>query len=162
MVKFDLFFKLLTEHNVKYVVVGGLAASAQGSSYLTEDIDICYARDKENLLRLAEALQLLHPALRGAPAGLPFRLDFSTLRAGLNFTLTTDYGDIDLLGEVAGLGMYDEVVKFSEELEVFGVTCRVLTLEGLIVAKRVAGRAKDLRVLPELEALLELRRSRKE
>ena len=79
----------------------------------------------------------------------------------MNFTLTTDLGDLDLLGEVAGLGGYADVLSFSEELELFGMRCKVLTLAGLITSKRAVSRAKDLRLLPELEALLEIRRSQK-
>ena len=89
-------------------------------------------------------------------------MDAETLKAGLNFTLSTDLGDIDLLGEVAGLGMYQAVEENSEEVAVFGIRCRALTLEGLIKAKRASGRPKDLRILPELEALLELRRKQNE
>jgi hypothetical protein len=81
----------------------------------------------------------------------------------LNFTLTTDtdLGDLDLLGEVAGLGGYADVLSFSEELELFGMHCKVLTLEGLIKNKQTVRRAKDLRLLPELEARLEIRKSQK-
>jgi hypothetical protein len=79
----------------------------------------------------------------------------------MNFTLTTDVGDVDILGEVTGMGDYQKVEAFSEEMEIFGVNCKVLTLEGLIKAKRAVGRAKDLRILPELEALLELRKAAK-
>jgi hypothetical protein len=79
----------------------------------------------------------------------------------LNFTLTTDLGDVDILGEVTGLGSYEKLLPVSEEMEVFGLGCKVLTLEGLIKAKKVAGRTKDLMLLPELEALLEIRKSQK-
>ena len=79
----------------------------------------------------------------------------------MNFTLTTDVGDLDILGEVTGMGGFETVVTFSEEMEIFGFSCKVLTLEGLIKAKRAVGRAKDLRLLPELEALLEIRKSQK-
>ncbi len=152
--------KQLHQHTVKYVLVGGMAAVAQGSSYMTADIDLCYARDDDNLERLAQALAPFHPALRGAPPGLPFRLDAPTLRAGLNFTLSTDMGDLDVFGEIAGLGSYDRVIEFSEVLDVYGTPCHVMTLEGLIVAKKAAGRPKDLRLIPELQALLEIRKSR--
>jgi len=79
----------------------------------------------------------------------------------MNFTLTTDAGNLDILGEVTGMGDYEKVVNFSEEMEIFGLTCRVLTLEGLIKAKQAVARAKDLRLLPELEALLEIRKAEK-
>jgi hypothetical protein len=79
----------------------------------------------------------------------------------MNFTLTTDMGDVDILGEVTGMGGYEQVVTFSEEMEMFGIFCKVLTLEGLIKSKQAVARAKDLRLLPELEALLEIRKGEK-
>ena len=159
MTDVEKLLKQLHRHAVKYVLIGGMAAVAQGSSYLTADVDLCYARDYDNLEKLAKALAPFHPTLRGAPPNLPFRLDAPTLRAGLNFTLSTDIGDVDLIGEVAGLGSYDQVVEFSELLDIYGLPCNVMTLEGLIVSKKAVGRPKDLRLIPELEALLEIRKS---
>lgn len=121
-------------------------------------MDVVYARDAENLRRLVEALRPWQPYLRGAPPGLPFLWDEATLRAGLNFTLTTRHGDLDLLGEVTGGGGYEQLVGFSQEVSAFGVPCRVVCLERLIQLKRAAGLPKDLEVIAELQALLEERR----
>ncbi len=153
--------KALQSEGVAFIIIGGVAAVLQGSAYVTADFDLCYSRTKENLPRLAKALASFHPSLRAAPPDLPFALDVSAFKSGLNFTLTTDLGDLDLLGEVAGLGGYEEVSALSEEMEIFGMRCRVLTLEGLIKSKRAVGRAKDLRLLSELETLLEIRKSQK-
>ena len=142
---------------VEFVIIGGLAAVLQGSAYVTADFDLCYSRKKENLEKLARALGSFQPLLRAVADQVPFRLDVSALRTGMNFTLTTDVGDVDILDEVTGMGNYQQVEAFSEEMEIFGINCKVLTLDGLIKAKRALGRAKDLRILPELEALLELR-----
>ncbi len=147
----------LTGFGVEFVVIGGVAAAAQGSVRPTYDIDICYRRAPENLTRLANALTPWHPRLRGAPDDLPFRWDVHTLELGLNFTLQTDAGAIDLLGEVTGLGYYEQVLAVSEVMELYGLPVRVLTLEGLIIAKRATGRPRDREQLLELEALLELR-----
>ena len=68
---------------------------------------------------------------------------------------------MDILGEVTGMGSYEKLLPFSEELEIYGMRCQVLTLEGLIKSKRAVGRAKDLMLLPELEALLDIRNSQK-
>jgi predicted nucleotidyltransferase len=81
-----------------------------------------------------------------------------TLRDGLNFTLTTTIGDIDLLGDIVGSGGYDDLVDRTIVLEVFGIRCRCLDLERLIEVKRAAGRPKDLEVIAELEAILEERK----
>ena len=149
---------LLVRHGVRFIVVGGGAAIAHGSARLTSDIDVVYARDAVNIRNLIVALQPFQPYLRGAPPGLPFRWEEQTIKAGLNFTLTTTLGDLDLLGEVTGGGSYEDLIRFSEEMTVFGVQCWFVTLERLIQLKRAAGRPKDLDALAELQALLEERR----
>jgi predicted nucleotidyltransferase len=147
----------LTDHHVEFVVIGGLAMITHGSAYLTKDIDLCYNRSASNVAALAAAFAPLHPYLRGAPPGWPFRFDAPTIQAGLNFTLTTDLGDVDLLGEVSGVGSYDQVFAQSEEHILFGMKARVLSLDGLIAAKKAAGRGKDRQHLLELEELKKLR-----
>jgi predicted nucleotidyltransferase len=154
---FSAILPLLVQNDIRFIVIGGGAALAHGSARLTYDVDVVYARDAENLRRLAAALQVYHPYLRGAPPGLPFRWDERTLQSGLNFTLTTTLGDLDLLGEVPGGGVYEELLPFTEEMETFGVRCRFVTLEKLIQLKRAAGRPKDLEAIAELQALLEER-----
>ena len=147
--------RLLAEHKVDCVIVGGIAALIHGSLLLTNDVDVCYARDPDNLKRLAGALQSVHARLRNAPEGLPFILDAETLKRGLNFTFTTDIGDLDLLGEVRGVGHYEEVLAGSIIVELFGYRFAVIDIGKLVIAKRAAGRPKDLIALPELEAIQE-------
>ena len=147
--------KLLAEFKVDCVIVGGVAAWARGSSQATFDVDVCYSRDPANLTKLIRGLRSVKATLRGAPDNIPFILDEETLRRGLNFTFQTEVGDIDLLGEVKGVGAYRECLQASEELEIFGHTFCVLSLEKLIDSKRAAGRPKDLLVLRELETILE-------
>ena len=144
---------LLNRSGVKFILIGGGAAVAHGSARVTQDVDVVYARDDDNLRRLVDALGDHSPYLRGAPDGLPFSFDLPTLKQGLNFTLTTSLGDLDLLGEVTGGGSYDNLLPFTIELEVFGVTIRCVNLEHLIHLKRAAGRPKDLEVIAELESL---------
>jgi hypothetical protein len=91
----------LIQENVQFVIVGGLAMSAHGSAYVTKDLDICYQRSAANLAALVKAFSSVHPYLRGAPPDLPFHFDVPTVQAGLNFTLATDLGDIDTLGEIS-------------------------------------------------------------
>jgi hypothetical protein len=146
---------LLVKHNVEFVIIGGVAATLYGSSYLTHDLDVCYARDGANLKRLADALLSVNARLRGAPEDIPFRVDAETLRKGLNFTFTTDVGPLDLLGEVAGVGGYSEAKTDAVIYEVLGSKCAVLSLDRLIASKRAAGRTKDLLAIPELEAIRE-------
>jgi predicted nucleotidyltransferase len=153
MTDFRRLLEVLHGGGVEFIVVGGLAAAAHGSARLTQDVDVVYARDAGNLARLATALEPWEPYLRGAPPGLPFRWDEATLEAGLNFTLTTRLGALDLLGEIAGGGGYDDLRAHTVELELFGVPCRCLDLETLIRVKRAAGRPRDLEAIAELEVL---------
>jgi len=148
----------LASAQVDFVLIGGVAAAAHGSSRVTQDLDIVYSRSAENLNRVVSALGSLKPYLRGAPPGLPFRLDAETLKAGLNFTLTTDLGWIDLLGEITGGGRYEDLAPHAIKVDVFGVTCRVLDLETLIQTKRAAGRPKDFEDLAELEIIRDRQR----
>ena len=143
--------------DVRFIVIGGLATIAHGSSYVTQDLDICILRSKENLERIVAALAPLHPRLRDFPEELPFFWDSKTLMNGTNFTLTTSLGDLDLLVEITGIGRYEDAIAEAVELEIQGLSCHVLSLSALIRAKKAAGRGKDLLQLPELEALLELK-----
>jgi predicted nucleotidyltransferase len=152
---FEGLLRQLRSEDVRFILVGGFAATVLGSPRITVDLDIVYARDRENLLRLSMALAPLTPYLRGAPPGLPFRLDVPTLERGLNFTLTTTLGDLDLLGEITGGGTYEHLIARSRTVRVFGLEVQVVTLRQLIRLKRAAGRAKDLEALAELESLLE-------
>ena len=146
----------LIEYQVEFVIVGGVAIIAHGVPYATFDLDFCYRRTLENLKRIVSALAPFNPRLRGFPKDLAFVWDERTLLNGTNFTLETMLGDIDLLGEVAGVGSFTEVFECSENLKLFDYEVRVLTLDALIKAKKAAGRPKDLDVLPQLEALQEV------
>lgn len=147
--------RLLTENAVDFIVIGGAAAVLHGSSRLTQDLDLVYSRAPANLSRLVLALKDQEPYPRGAPPGLPFQWSEATLHRGLNFTLSTKLGPLDLLGEVAGGGGYEALVDHSIEVEFFGFHCRCLDLETLIQTKRAAGRPKDLEALAELEVIRE-------
>ena len=147
--------KLLGRYEVRCVIIGGVASTIYGCTILTNDLDVCYARDAENLERLAQALQSVQAKLRNAPADLPFLLDADTLRHGLNFTFATDIGSLDLLGEVRGVGFYEDVVDAAITYELFGYSFPVIEINKLILAKRTAGRPKDLMAVAELEALRE-------
>lgn len=158
--KFRELFELLERHGVKYVVIGGAAMVLQGSSYITEDVDVLYERSPENCRCLAEALGSISPRLRveGTTESLAAPIDAPSIRAGMNFTFTTALGDFDIFGEVPGVGKYDSAVALADEYELIeGYATKVLSISGLIKAKRAAGRPKDLAAIPELEAMEELR-----
>ena len=143
----------LNAHGVRYVVIGGIAARLLGSPTVTRDLDICYARDADNLVALASALKELHPQLRGADPGLPFRPDARTLRAGDTFTLETDAGDLDVMRTPAGTDGYSDLVRSATRLDLGGVEVLVAAVDDLIRMKRAAGRPKDLIEVEVLGAL---------
>jgi predicted nucleotidyltransferase len=157
MTDFRTLVEVLANAEVEFVIVGGLAATVHGSARLTQDIDVVYARSDTNLERLADSLAPLAPYPRGAPSGLPFEWSVATLRHGLNFTLTTAAGDIDLLGEITGGGDYEDLLSHTLEIELFGHRCLCLDLEWLIRTKRAAGRPRDFEVVAELQVLREER-----
>lgn len=144
---------VLNQQGVRYVVIGGVAASLLGSSLLTFDLDICYARDETNLRALAAALREIHARLRGAPEDLPFQLDEMTLKNGDHFTFSTDVGDLDVLGTPKGTDGYEQLVRDADRLELDGVSVRVASLESLVRMKEAAGRAKDKWALEILAAV---------
>lgn len=145
--------ELLGSHQVEYVLIGGLAAITHGAPLVTQDIDICYARDRTNLERLADALRAVHADLRGAEPGLPFRLDARTLANGDSFTFTTDVGWLDILATPSGVSGYDELARTADAYQLWGHQVLVASLDDLIRMKRAAGRPKDLLAVEELAAL---------
>ncbi|MBI2391567.1 MAG: nucleotidyltransferase [Deltaproteobacteria bacterium] len=153
MTNFGALIRRLSSAGVEFVLIGGVAVLVHGHVRATLDLDVCYARTPENLERLVAALGPIHPRLRGAPEGLPFFFDVQTLRNGLNFTLVTDDGDLDLLGEVTGVGGYADLALQAVSTEVYGFSVKLISLDDLIRAKAAAGRPKDLLDLEALRAL---------
>jgi predicted nucleotidyltransferase len=140
---------------VEFIIVGGVAGILHGAARATYDVDLVYSRNEQNIQRLASVLAPYNPYLRNAPLGLPFVWDTKTIRHGLNFTLTTTVGDIDLLGEVAGGETYQTLLPRSFEVEAFTVHFKCIDLPTLIRIKEAAGRRKDLEAIAELRVLLE-------
>jgi len=161
MTDFKALLRALADGGAEFILVGGVAATVHGSSRLTVDVDVVYRRTQDNIERLVLALTSYQPYLRGAPPGLPFRWDAATIKRGLNFTLTTDIGNVNLLGEITGGGGYDSLISATVSIRVFGVECRCLTLDKLIEVKRAAGRPKDFEAIAELEAIREERKERR-
>jgi hypothetical protein len=145
--------RALVEHGVRFVLIGGYAAALRGSPMMTGDVDICYARDRENLERLAPALQSLHARLRGAPADAPFRLDARTLAGGDHFTFATDAGPIDCLGTAAGTDGFADLDASAIDEDLDGLVVRVASLDDLIRMKRAVDRPQDRIAVEWLSAL---------
>ncbi|MBD0326515.1 MAG: hypothetical protein ICV68_08785 [Pyrinomonadaceae bacterium] len=160
MTDFRALISLLAAARVEFIIVGGAAATAHGSARLTRDLDVVYRRTPENIARLVRALAPYEPYLRGAPQGLPFSWDERTIANGLNFTLTTTLGALDLFAEITGGGTYEHLLPHTISLQLYGVECLCLGLKHLIYVKRAAGRPRDLEAVAELEAILEERKER--
>jgi predicted nucleotidyltransferase len=150
-------FRLLADHHVEFIIVGGVAATLHGSARVTRDLDVVYSRTPRNLAQLVAALRGHRPYPRGAPPGLPFAWDEPTLRHGLNFTLETDIGNLDVLGEITGGGGYAELRPHAIEVEVFGLRLLCLDLDTLIRVKEAAGRPRDFEATAELRVIREER-----
>ena len=141
--------RTLTAAGVDFVVIGGIAGIAQGSSYPTYDLDVAYARDDANLERVAAALADLDVRLASAPPGLPFTADARTLANGANFTFDTPLGRFDILGHIPGISSYDQLRGAASVGEIEGVTVRVASIDHLIAMKRASDRTKDKLMLEE-------------
>jgi len=147
--------KMLVDHRVRFVVIGGFAGRLWGSTTVTNDLDVCYARDRKNLNALAAALQELEASLRGAPDGLPFRPDAETLASGDHFTFTTNAGNLDCLGNPAGSRGFLDLIAGATAMKLDSIEVPVASLDDLIRLKRAAGRPKDLVEVEILGALKE-------
>lgn len=158
MVSFREILKRLAEHGVDYVVIGGVAAAIQGSPMATLDVDVCTTFDDANLARLIAALRDMNPKQRMRPDRMSLPLEVERLRGVRNLYLLTDIGVLDLLGEVPGIGRFDELADKTEVVDLGGFSCRVLDLETLIKSKTLAGRPKDVQNVRHLEVIRQLRR----
>jgi len=151
----DRLLDALLVGEVDFVIVGGVAAVLHGSTLLTRDLDICIPLGASNLLRLQSALRELHPRVRAGAGVIPLDLDEAHAAALKNLYVTTDDGRLDCLGQVAGIGGFDDVLALSESVDLGGRSCRVLGIDGLIRAKEAMGRPHDLVTVAQLKAIRE-------
>jgi hypothetical protein len=139
----------LVRHGVDFVLVGGMAGISHGSNYPSYDLDVVYARDRDNIARLVDALKEIGVRLRGAPADLPFLLDTRTIENGSNFTFVTPHGDFDIHGHADGMPDYDELRAQAPVRDILGIEVRVASIDHLIAMKRAANRPKDQLMVEE-------------
>jgi hypothetical protein len=152
--------RVLMEHQVDLIVVGGLAARLRGAPLLTQDVDINPSDEDTNLRRLVAALGVLDARLRTAtePDGVPFPFDPALLETAAVWTLTTKFGDLDLVMAPAGTDGYRDLARDADELLVAvapDLTVSVASLADVIRSKEAAGREKDRAALPLLRRTLE-------
>jgi len=136
--------RALLDRGVRFVVIGGFGGRLYGSPSVTNDLDVCYARDRDNLEAMASALVDLKARLRGTPEDVPFLLDADTLARGDHFSFSTDAGSLDVMGTPAGVKGFDELDRTATEMDLDGVRVRVASLDDLIRMKQAARRPKDL------------------
>jgi predicted nucleotidyltransferase len=153
--------KVLLDHKVEFLVIGGQAEFLFGGARPTIDVDICYKRDQQNLERLAAALRRMNVRLRGIKDDLPFVPDARTLQMGSNFTFTTSLGDLDLLGYVEPLGGYEQLLPNEESYSLGTMTVRTIGLEDLLKVKRHINRMKDQESIYQLLAIKRIREEKK-
>jgi hypothetical protein len=147
---------VLHAQHVEFAMIGGMAARVHGSARVTPDVDLVYSRTDANIVRLVKSMASINPYPRGAPAKLPFAWTTDTVKAGLNFSLQTTLGDVDLLGAVVGGGRYEDLVGHCVTEKLFGAPTMVVSLPWLIRLKRAAGQPRDFEAIAELELLQEL------
>lgn len=148
--------RALDRHEVRYVLVGGVAARLHGSPTLTEDLDVTPERSAANLGRLAAALEELGARLAapGVDGGLSVPLDEETFSSPV-MKFMTRAGEVDVVLEPAGVGGFDDLEPRADEFEVLGVRLRVASLDDIIASKEASGRTKDQAQLPVLRELAE-------
>ncbi len=153
----DEILRRLVDAGARFILVGGLAAQAHGSTSLTNDLDICFARDTDNLRALASVLADVLAIRRGLPHDAPSMppLDIRTLRAGSLFTLSTRFGDLDLLADPDPGFDFEALSSAAVPATSAGVRVLAAGLDDLMAMKRAAGRPKDRVELEILGALRE-------
>jgi predicted nucleotidyltransferase len=152
---FKILINKLIENGFDFVLIGGLAASAYGSTYVTYDLDVCAVLSPENIEKLRNILEDLHPKHRMMIPKKSFMEVPENLNGINNLYLSTDAGVLDLISDVVGVGDYSEVVKSAVEISIFGNKCKIISLDDLITCKKTLKRPKDLLVASELEVIRE-------
>lgn len=154
--------KVLERHEVRYLVIGATAAIAQGYPLTTQDVDVTPDRDPENLGRLASALAELDAKLRVPDGpGIPFPSDARMLAQADVWTLTTEFGDLDVVFVPAGTQGYADLLRDSIEVDLgSGIQAKMASLRDVIRMKEASRRPKDIAQLPALRQTLEVIRER--
>ena len=149
-----MILKRLLDQQVELVIIGGYAAALHGSGMTTQDVDFCVPFNAETMAKILAALRDLKPTFRQRLDRMPLWDDPNRL-AGLRLLLVDcEWGAVDFLKDVAGIGQYPEALAQSETVDIGeGIVCRMLTLDATIAAKRAAGRQKDMLAVRALEVV---------
>ena len=148
-----LLLQKFADAGLEFVVAGDFAGVLHGSSYVTDHLEICAVLSPENMAKLRAALADQHPFHRVTHKKLSFLEHPPAGQALANLYLETDAGIVDVLGNILGIGGYEELARGAIDIPLFGRRCRVISLADLIKAKEAVGREKDLLVAKELRAI---------
>lgn len=153
----EAILEVLERHRVRYVLIGGFAATIHGSPYVTTDVDITPAETPENLARLSAALEDLEARIRvaGEAEGFAFSHDAESLAKGQIWNLTTRFGDLDISFVPSGTDGYEDLRRDATDLEILGVHVPLASLADIVRSKQAADRPKDRLTLPVLRRILE-------
>jgi hypothetical protein len=144
--------KFLVKSPLDFVIIGGFAAVLHGCEQTTRDIDICLVLNEDQVRLLNEVLAPLHPKYRTTSEKTPFQIaDIKDFTQDLH--LETDFGILDIVSHVKGVGDFYDVLKNADEFELYGGKCHLISIDDLIKSKKVLGRHRDLTVIEELEAI---------
>jgi hypothetical protein len=148
--------RVLDEHGVRYVLIGGLAAMLHGAPHVTTDVDVVPEDGQANLERLSAALRDLDARIRttGEPEGIPFDHSAESLSRVRVWNFQTSKGDLDITFEPSGTRGYDDLRRDVVRMEVRGIDVPVASLADVVRSKEAAGRARDRAALPALRELL--------
>lgn len=149
----DELLKALAEAGVEFVVVGGVAANLHGSSQTTRDFDVLAPLTADNCRKILAALSPFSPRFYQTLGKPPVDRSAEQLAQFKNLYFLTDLGIIDLLGTLPPVGDYQTVASRAVSITLFGIECRVLSLDDLIAVKHHVGRPKDRSVEIELRAI---------
>ncbi|HXI70240.1 MAG TPA: nucleotidyltransferase [Verrucomicrobiae bacterium] len=152
----------LKDSGLEFVVIGGLCVVYHGVPVATFDLDICCPFGEENVRKIESAVKDLNPVHRLTANKLPLEETRSSFKDLKNIYLQTDLGKLDCLGEVAGLGSYEQVLQQSILHSMSFGKFRMLNLDALIAAKAAAGRPKDLDAVRLLQAVKERKEQQKD
>ncbi len=152
----ELLLTTLANHNVKFVLIGALAARLQGFPRATADADITPAGDDENLMRLAAALKDLDARVftDAVPEGLPFDWSAAALKRAALWNLTTRAGRLDLAFKPSGTSGYDDLIRDAVTFDVFGATLKAASIADIIRSKEASDRPQDRQDVVVLRAML--------
>lgn len=147
--------RVLVDHGVSFVIIGGAAGVLHGSPLPTQDIDVVPRNDRENLGRLSAALRELDARVRvGDDEPLAFAHDAASLASAVFWNLTTVHGDLDITFTPSGTAGYPDLIHDAMSTSLDGIAVKVASLADIIRSKEAAGRDKDRRALPILRELL--------